>query len=54
MTPRCAGAGWRFYPKLPYDPIRDFALIILYAMVPNLLVVLPSLPAKARSRAGRE
>ncbi|HEV8517896.1 MAG TPA: tripartite tricarboxylate transporter substrate binding protein [Burkholderiales bacterium] len=41
------GFGPSFYPKLPYDPIRDFAPIILYAMVPNMLVVHPSLPAKS-------
>lgn len=32
------------YPKLPYDPKRDFAPITLVASVPNVLVVSPSLP----------
>ena len=41
------GFGPSLYPKLPYDPIRDFAPIILFAMVPNMLVVHPSLPAKS-------
>ena len=47
-------------PKLPYDPVRDFAPISLLVSVPNLLVVHPSVPANsfqdlvalARSRPG--
>lgn len=35
------------YLKLPYDPIRDFAPITLVAVVPNMLVVHPSLPIKS-------
>ncbi len=34
------------YPKLPYDPVRDFAPVALVAMVPNVLVVNPSVPAR--------
>lgn len=34
------------YSKLGYDALRDFAPITLVAMVPNLLVVHPSLPVK--------
>ena len=34
------------YPKLPYDPVRDFAPISLVATSPNLVVVHPSLPVK--------
>jgi tripartite-type tricarboxylate transporter receptor subunit TctC len=49
------------YARLPYDPIRDFAPISLVAMVPNMLVVHPSLPVKSvrelialsRSRPGQ-
>ncbi len=33
-------------PKIPYDPIKDFAPISLFAVVQNVLVVNPSLPAK--------
>ena len=33
------------YAKLPCDPVRDFAPIILVATGPNILVVHPSLPA---------
>ena len=35
------------YPKLPYDPIRDYAPISLLANAPYLLVVHPSVPAKS-------
>ena len=35
------------YARLPYDPIRDFAPITLVALVPNILVVHPSLPVKS-------
>ena len=31
--------------KLPYDHLRDFTLISLYATMPNILCVTPSLPA---------
>lgn len=33
--------------KVPYDTLRDFAPVILFATVPNILVVHPSLPAKS-------
>src|SRR5437762_9446718 len=31
------------YPKLPYDPLRDFAPITMLATLPNMLIVHPSL-----------
>ena len=31
------------YPKLPYDPIKDFTPITLLASLPNMLIVHPSL-----------
>lgn len=34
------------YPKLPYNPSTDFAPIALVAMVPNVLVVHPAVPAR--------
>lgn len=48
------------YPKLRYDPLRDFAPVTLIASAPYVLVVPPSLPARnvkelvglARSRPG--
>jgi tripartite-type tricarboxylate transporter receptor subunit TctC len=33
------------YSKLPYDPAKDFAPVSLVAIVPNVLVVHPSVPA---------
>jgi tripartite-type tricarboxylate transporter receptor subunit TctC len=33
------------YPKLPYDPVRDFQPVALVASVPNILVINPSVPA---------
>jgi tripartite-type tricarboxylate transporter receptor subunit TctC len=34
------------YPKLPYDAVKDFAPVALVAMVPNVLVVNPNVPAR--------
>jgi tripartite-type tricarboxylate transporter receptor subunit TctC len=34
------------FPKLPYDPNRDFTPISLMAAVPNVIVVNPAVPAK--------
>ena len=36
-----------FYPSLPYDVDRDLAAITRTGVVPNVLVVTPSLPAKS-------
>ena len=35
------GINQSLYPKLPYDPIKDFAPITLVAGVPNVLVINP-------------
>jgi tripartite-type tricarboxylate transporter receptor subunit TctC len=35
------------YPKMPYDPVKDFAPVTLVASVPNVLVVNPEVPAKS-------
>ncbi len=35
------------YAKLPYDPLRDFAPIVLVTMMPFLMVVHPALPVKS-------
>jgi len=37
------------YPKLPYDPIRDFEPVILAVRAPLLLFAHPSVPAKSVS-----
>jgi tripartite-type tricarboxylate transporter receptor subunit TctC len=34
------------YPKLSYDPIKDFQPISLVAMIPNMMSVNPKIPAK--------
>ena len=41
------GFGPSLYQKLPYDPIKDFAPVVLFAMVPNMLAVHPALPTKS-------
>ncbi len=38
-------ANAALYPKLNYDPIRDFIPVTLVALQPNILVVHPSVPA---------
>jgi tripartite-type tricarboxylate transporter receptor subunit TctC len=57
--------GWvinaSMYAKLPFDPVRDFTPIAVLALVPNVLVIHPSLPARsvkefialARARPGQ-
>ena len=35
------------YPKLAYDPVRDFTPVSLVSTAPNVLIVHPSLPAKS-------
>ena len=40
------GVNPTLYPKLPYDAVKSFAPITLLAMVPNAMVVHPSLPAR--------
>jgi tripartite-type tricarboxylate transporter receptor subunit TctC len=35
------------YSKLPYDPVADFAPVMLAADVPNIVVVHPSVPARS-------
>jgi tripartite-type tricarboxylate transporter receptor subunit TctC len=35
------------YPKIPYDPVRDFRHVTLLVQVPNVLVVNNELPAKS-------
>lgn len=37
------GLNVALYPKLPYDPVRDFSPITMLATLPNMLIVHPSL-----------
>ena len=54
-------ANAALYPKLAYDPVRDFLPVTLVALQPNVLVVHPSVPATsvrelialARARPGQ-
>ena len=41
------GVNPTLYPKLPYDPIRDFQPITLVAKIPNMLALNPSVPARS-------
>jgi len=34
------------YSKLPFDPVKDFSGVTPVALIPNILIVHPSLPAK--------
>jgi tripartite-type tricarboxylate transporter receptor subunit TctC len=34
------------YQKIPYDPLKDFSPVTLFALIPNILVVHPSLPVR--------
>jgi tripartite-type tricarboxylate transporter receptor subunit TctC len=35
------------YSKLPFDPVKDFAAVTPVALIPNVLIVHPSLPVKS-------
>ena len=41
------GIGPNLHSKLPYDPVRDFAPVILGSVAQNMLVVHPSVPARS-------
>jgi tripartite-type tricarboxylate transporter receptor subunit TctC len=59
-TPGTHATAPALYPGLPYDPVRDFAPVMLVANVPNVVIVNPALPirsvaelvAAARARPG--
>src|SRR5687767_2644300 len=60
-TSNTMSANVAMFPKLSYDPLRDFIPISLIATQPNILSVHPSLPARsvkelialAKSRPGQ-
>lgn len=41
------GIGPNLYRKPPYDPVRDFAPVILTSLAQNMLIVHPSVPARS-------
>ena len=41
------GVNPTLYPKLPFDPVKDFQPITLVALVPNMLSVNPAVPARS-------
>ena len=61
LLPNVHAINPSLYPKLPYDPIKDFAPITLVGTSPLVLALHPSVPAKdvrglialARARAGQ-
>ena len=46
MSSAALGVNVSLYPKINYDPIKDFAPVAVFANSPNLLLVNPSFPAK--------
>ncbi len=46
LSSAALGVNVSLYPKLNYDPVRDFAPVAIFATSPNLLLVHPSFPAK--------
>ena len=46
MSSAALGVNVSLYPKLNYDPVKDFAPVAVFAVSPNLLLVNPSFPAK--------
>lgn len=46
VTPAGTSIAANLRKNLPYDPLNDFQYISMYAVLPNLLVVTPSLPVK--------
>src|SRR5271154_2385837 len=47
MTVSSLAADVTLYKKLPYDPVKDLAVVALIASVPFVLVVSPSLPVNS-------
>jgi tripartite-type tricarboxylate transporter receptor subunit TctC len=47
MTNSAFGANPALHSRLPYDAAKDFVAVGLLATVPNVLIVIPSLPVKS-------
>ena len=50
MSSAALGVNVSLYPKLNYDPVKDFVPVALFATSPNLLLVHPSNPANHGGR----
>jgi tripartite-type tricarboxylate transporter receptor subunit TctC len=46
LSSAALGVNISLYAKLNYDPVKDFAPVVVFATSPNLLLVKPSFPAK--------
>ena len=46
LSSAALGINISLYPKLNYDPVRDFLPVAVFASSPNLLLVHPSFPAR--------
>jgi tripartite-type tricarboxylate transporter receptor subunit TctC len=46
LSSAALGINVSLYPKLNYDPVKDFVPVAVFATSPNLLLVHPSFPAK--------
>jgi len=47
VTNNSLAVNHTLYPKLPYDTLKDIAVIVRLASTPNVLVIHPSVPAKS-------
>jgi tripartite-type tricarboxylate transporter receptor subunit TctC len=47
LSSAALGINVSLYPKLNYDPVKDFAPVAVFATSPNLLLVHPSFPARS-------
>jgi tripartite-type tricarboxylate transporter receptor subunit TctC len=45
VTPNSFALAPAFYTKLSYDPVKDFAPVTLFGLIPDVIVVHPSIPA---------
>jgi tripartite-type tricarboxylate transporter receptor subunit TctC len=46
VTNNSLAVNHTLYPKLPYDTLKDIAVIVKIASTPNILVIHPSIPAR--------
>jgi tripartite-type tricarboxylate transporter receptor subunit TctC len=46
LSSAALGINVSLYPKLNYDPVKDFIPVAVFATSPNLLLVHPSFPAR--------